>query len=70
MPAHWPGFEMRYHFGTATYEIAVRAAASAGAAGVSVDAVALRDGVIALVDDGKRHAVVVDAWRERGPLAA
>jgi cyclic beta-1,2-glucan synthetase len=70
MPSHWPGFEMRYRFGSATYEITVRDAASAGAAGVSVDAVALHDGVIVLVDDGQHHAVVVDAWRERGPLAA
>jgi cyclic beta-1,2-glucan synthetase len=70
MPSHWPGFEMRYRFGTATYEITVRGAASADAAGVSVDAVAQHDGVIVLIDDGKNHAVVVDTWRERGPLAA
>ncbi len=69
-PKSWQGFEMRYRFGTASYEIAVRAVATEAAARVLVDGIAMSDGRIVLLDDGKSHAVVVDAWRERGPLAA
>ncbi len=43
---------------------------SVGAAQVVLDAVVVPDGVIALVDDGKTHAVVVDAWQEHGTPAA
>jgi cellobiose phosphorylase len=68
-PKSWQGFDIRYRFGAASYEIAVRAVATRDAAHVSVDGVAMPEGGIALLDDGKRHAVVVDAWRERGPLA-
>jgi cellobiose phosphorylase len=70
LPKHWPGFEMRYRFGATTYEIAVRAVALAEAARVSVDGVVMEDGRIALLDDGRMHAVVVDACRQRGPLGA
>ncbi|MEO8836669.1 MAG: cyclic beta 1-2 glucan synthetase, partial [Caldimonas sp.] len=70
LPRDWQGFEMRYRFGESTYEIAVRAARSAEAAQVVLDTVVVPDGVIGLVDDGKTHAVVVDAWQERGPPAA
>ncbi len=70
LPRNWQGFEMRYRFGESTYEIAVRPAASAASARVTLDGTVLQQGVIALLDDGKTHAVVVDAWREPGPLAA
>jgi cyclic beta-1,2-glucan synthetase len=70
LPSDWQGFEMRYRFGGSTFEIAVRRASSAAATRVTVDGVAMKDGVIALLDDGETHAVVVDAWRDPGPLAA
>ncbi|MDQ2927851.1 MAG: hypothetical protein M3R22_06765 [Pseudomonadota bacterium] len=69
LPRDWQGFEMRYRFGESTYEIAVRAAPAAGSARVTLDGAVVSNGVIDLIDDGKTHAVVVDAWRARGPLA-
>ena len=51
IPHEWPGFELVYHFRSATYEITVQRGAAAGStvAGVS----------IVLVDDGAVHQVVV-----------
>ena len=70
LPRDGSGFEMSYRFGEATYEIAVRKAASPSSARVVLDGVVMPEGVVALFDDGKTHAVVVDAWRDPGPLAA
>jgi cyclic beta-1,2-glucan synthetase len=70
LPKDWRAFEMRYRFGGSTYEITVRTAPSAESALLMLDGVVMRDGFVALLDDGKSHAVVVDAWRSPGPLAA
>jgi cellobiose phosphorylase len=70
LPRQWQTLEMRYRFGRSTYEIAVRAAPAAAAARVTVDGIVMGDGALALLDDGKTRSVVVDAWRDPGPLAA
>ncbi|MFC5497291.1 GH36-type glycosyl hydrolase domain-containing protein [Caenimonas terrae] len=63
LPAQWPGFSMDYRFGGSTYRIDCRAVGQAGAAGVLLDGQQLQDGVIAMVDDGREHRVVVSVWR-------
>jgi hypothetical protein len=55
---------MHYWFGASTYDIACCKADSAGAAGVTLDGIALPDETIALVDDGRSHSVAVAVWRE------
>jgi cellobiose phosphorylase len=64
LPREWKTFEMHYRFGASTYDIACRKAESAGAAGVTLDGIALPDEAIALVDDGRSHSVAVAVWRE------
>ncbi len=59
LPAHWPGFELNYRYGTTVYEIACQRAASSADAGVTIDGAAAADGAIPLRDDGRIHAVVV-----------
>ena len=66
LPRDWNGFEMSYRFGASTYEILCRQAASSTAASVTLDGNEAADETIALVDDGRRHSVVVNIWRERG----
>jgi cellobiose phosphorylase len=67
LPADWKGFEMRYRYGTASYEMACRALPDGGAEATTLDGIAVPGGWIALVDDGKRHAVTIDV-RPRGAL--
>ena len=67
LPRNWSAFEMHYRFAEATYEITCRRAGSAASAGVTVDGVAAVDGFIALQDERKTHAVVVDVWRDLQP---
>ncbi len=64
LPPDWDAFEVQYRFGASTYDIVCREAKSATAANVMVDGVATSDGSVALVDDGHRHAVLVNAWRD------
>ena len=54
---------MSYRFGESTYDIACRESGSAAAAGVTLDGVETSGETIAMVDDGRRHAVVVNVWR-------
>ena len=63
LPREWKTCEMRYRFGASTYDIACRKAESAGAAGVTLDGIALPDETIAMIDDGRSHSVVVMVWR-------
>jgi cyclic beta-1,2-glucan synthetase len=70
LPKDWQAFDIRYRFGESSYEIACHAAKAIEAEAVTIDGVAAADGWVCLLDDGKTHAVVVSAWRHRGPLAA
>jgi cellobiose phosphorylase len=49
LPADWPGFRLRYRYGSTVYHIDVRNAASEGSAP--------GDRTVALVDDGREHRV-------------
>jgi cyclic beta-1,2-glucan synthetase len=71
VPAEWPGFSVTYRFGTATYEIEVRAPARIRPHGarIHVDGVSHADAPIALVDDGQRHVVVIEGREEPMPAA-
>ncbi len=55
---------MQYRFGASTYDIVCRAAESPGTPSVTMDGIEMSDGTVALVDDGQRHAVVVNVTRE------
>jgi cellobiose phosphorylase len=64
VPAHWPGFKLRYRYGDTLYRIAVlneRAGAGdpQGSMRVTLDGVAQPGGAIRLVDDRAEHAVEV-----------
>ncbi len=63
LPGAWKAFEMSYCYGASTYDIACRESGSAAAAGVTLDGVETSGETIAMVDDGQRHAVVVNVWR-------
>jgi cyclic beta-1,2-glucan synthetase len=63
LPGAWSAFEMTYRFGKSTYDIACRESGSAAAAGVTLDGVEMSGETIAMVDDGRRHSVVVNVWR-------
>jgi len=49
LPAHWPGFELRYRFGETLYHITVVRDESAGQ----------REHAIALLDDRRAHRIEV-----------
>ena len=64
LPAHWPGFTLRYRYGETVYRIAVLNARGGsgdmqGDTRVTVDGVEQRDPAIALVDDRQEHSVEV-----------
>src|SRR5205814_2112078 len=61
IPAGWPGFVIEYRFGTSTYAIDVRNPDSVarGVASLTVDGLVAEDRLVDLVDDGRRHTVVV-----------
>jgi len=69
VPTHWDDYEVSYRFGESTWEIAVRdpAAVQHVGAEVTVDEVRMDDDTIHLVDDGKRHTVVVTPLRPSDP---
>jgi cyclic beta-1,2-glucan synthetase len=58
LPAGWDGFTLRYRHGASVYVITV-APADGLAAGLSVDGVAQPGQTIALIDDGREHAVAL-----------
>jgi cyclic beta-1,2-glucan synthetase len=64
LPDDWTGFALEYRFGAATYEIACSKAASVDAAGVVIDGDTTSGDSIPMVDDGRRHSVVVNVWRK------
>jgi cellobiose phosphorylase len=49
LPAHWPGFTLRYRYGSTVYQIDVRNEGTGGGAP--------GDHTLALVDDGREHRV-------------
>ena len=61
IPSAWPEFTIDYRFGSATYILVVRNpdGVSSGVARTTVDGREMSDGVIPLMDDGKKHSVVV-----------
>jgi cyclic beta-1,2-glucan synthetase len=61
IPASWPGYEIAYRRGSATYRIRVDNphGAERGVASVTLDGQPCADGTIPLADDGLTHEVVV-----------
>jgi cyclic beta-1,2-glucan synthetase len=61
VPNAWNSYGIVYRFGRATYEITVRDPAGIRRRGaeVSIDGTRAEEGMIRLVDDGQRHAVMV-----------
>ena len=59
IPPAWPGYEITYRCGSATYHVVVENAGGAGRGvrSVAVDGHAVPDGVIRLADDGTQHEV-------------
>jgi cellobiose phosphorylase len=58
-PAAWEEYAIDYRFGGSSYAITVRRDAGVSAVRTTVDGQETADGSIALVDDGRRHEVVV-----------
>jgi cyclic beta-1,2-glucan synthetase len=67
LPRDWPGFEMRYRFGSSSVEIECREAPAGAAPRVSIDGVQCADGWVKLVDDGKTRKLVVSVRRASWP---
>ena len=67
VPAAWTEYDIVYRFGRASWEITVRDPAGVRQRGaqVTVDGTIIDDGSIRLVDDGRRHAVIVAPATER-----
>ncbi|MEX2179429.1 MAG: glucoamylase family protein [Gemmatimonadaceae bacterium] len=59
VPDRWEEYSIEYRFGTSVYAITVRRADAAHGASVTVDGGDAPGGQIALVDDGRRHDVLV-----------
>ncbi len=66
IPCGWPGYDVAYRHGSATYRIRVEnlAGAGRGVQSVLVDGQAVSGGVVPLVDDGNEHDVRVSLRRE------
>ena len=58
-PAAWQEYQIEYRFGGSTYAITVRRDAGTTSVVAAVDGTETPDGSIPLVDDGRRHDVVV-----------
>ena len=67
VPRGWPGFTIEYRFGSSVYAIEVKIVRGGerGPNRVTVDGRRMKDEAIPLVDDGQRHAVIVEVSRER-----
>ncbi len=61
IPSSWPGFELKYRYGSATYRILVDNSAGHGRGirSVEIDGQRLPDGIVPLTDDSKTHEVRV-----------
>lgn len=62
IPPSWPGFELSYRHGSATYRIAVdnSAGTGRGVRSVELDGQPLPNNTVPLSDDGKNHNVSVE----------
>jgi cyclic beta-1,2-glucan synthetase len=58
-PASWQEYAIEYRFGGSTYAITVRRDPAAASVVATVDGTDSPDGSIPLIDDGRRHEVVV-----------
>jgi cellobiose phosphorylase len=56
IPADWPGFSLRYRFGSALYVIEVEQRVGV-AATLHLDGVLQQEAVLELLDDGREHQV-------------
>jgi cyclic beta-1,2-glucan synthetase len=61
IPTTWPGFTLDYRHGTASYAFDIRNpdGMSRGVGMITIDGTVAEDGNIPLLDDGRRHDVVV-----------
>jgi len=61
IPTRWPGYEVTYRFGSATYHVCVDNSAGAGRRVrlVTADGTPVQDGTLLLRDDGQMHEVQV-----------
>jgi cellobiose phosphorylase len=59
IPSRWPGYEVAYRHGSATYRIRVENPAGGGVRSVLVDGQPVPGGVVPLRDDGREHDVRV-----------
>jgi cellobiose phosphorylase len=69
LPAEWPGVVLRYRYGDTVYRIDVRHAAPGAGSSLVVDGVGMPGNVVALVDDGRAHAVELAVARPSAPGA-
>ena len=61
IPSRWPGYEVTYRFGSATYHVHVdnSAGAGRGVRAVTTDGRPAEGGTVPLRDDGQAHEVRV-----------
>ncbi len=70
LPADWKALDIRYHFGSASYDIHCRPTHFPTEPSVALDGQAVDNGEIVLVDDGAVHCVHVGVDIERAPPAS
>jgi cellobiose phosphorylase len=68
IPSRWPGYEVAYRYGSATYQIRVEnpAGAGRGVRSVLVDGQQVPGGVVPFRDDGRTHNVRVTLGHGEG----
>lgn len=66
VPAHWPGFEVMYRYGSALYRIRVERAVGRSESFPTARFEEQAEVVIDLVDDGQEHEVTVRLSKEQG----
>ena len=59
LPAHWPGFKLRYRYGGSELAIECRRAEGAESIATTIDGVVASGGVVPLLDDGRTRAILV-----------
>ena len=57
IPDDWPGYEVDYRYGTATYRITVKRRTRSGRRSLSVDGMTMTKELVPLVDDGRDHNI-------------